>query len=272
MYQIDKHILEEFYAKGLSQEAIGNALGVSQWVISKRMQTYGITTRAKTHKLDMHRRKWTFDNTVLDEVIPKGAWVLGWLLSDGYVSPKGNYFCLHLARQDEEVLHLIKDFFKYNGKIYSSKNKIKGKSYDQVLLRIHSEYLCARLKEFGIYSGKTNAEKFPDKLISCTEEIHRCFIRGIFEGDGSILLGNGKSAVFQIVGTWELLNAIQRLLIGYLSISKTKFTRNIKNRNHYALRYRGIVYPFRIFAWIYKNANFYLTRKYKKYQELLQRN
>lgn len=74
-----------------------------------------------------------------------------------------------------------------------------------------------------------------------------------------------KTFLSQIVGTRELLLNIQNFLIKYLKLDRAKLTQNIKNHNHFALRYRGNTKALKIFDWLYSGVENYLDRKYFAY-------
>jgi hypothetical protein len=68
------------------------------------MRKYGLKTKNRTWKL--HKRVYNLEETFLDNINIKNAWVLGWLASDGYVRKLGNSFSfgIKVARRDEDVL------------------------------------------------------------------------------------------------------------------------------------------------------------------------
>jgi len=92
----------------------------------------------------------------------------------------------------------------------------------------------------------------------------------VFECDGSMFKSSAKNSLtFQVVGTYELLEGVQKLLISELGISKTKIPKNgYSDKNHYALRYNGVKYPKLIMDWIYAKSENNMNRKYNKYKEL----
>lgn len=137
-------------------------------------------------------------------------------------------------------------------------------------LIIYNEDMAKKLRSFGFKKNKSLHEKFLNciKYQKSNEQIFSSFIRGIFDGDGSIMFDKRRfSSCFQIVGTQELLKDIQKYLIKYCNVKKTKLTRNIKGRNHFALRYRGNKQTIRIFEWLYKNTEKIcrMDRKYNKF-------
>lgn len=164
----------------------------------------------------------------------------------------------------------IKTIFGYTGPILDGHSIVAGKKHRQKLLKISSLPLKKRLGDFGIVPNKTTKETYPEAISRCGEEINRQFIKGVFEGDGSVFMrGKTGAGVFSLVGTKELLEAVQSQFIQRLGVSKTKISKNTrKKKNHYYLRYDGNYQCLRILRWLYADSKLHLNRKYQKYLEL----
>ena len=275
-YEITKEYIEkEYFQNGLSQYEIAKKVGCSQTIISDRMIKFGLKTKEKTWKLWKHI--YSVDETYFDELNDENAWVLGWLASDGYVIIRNNshLFGLKLAEKDKEIIYKIKDLLNFNGVLYKVKQKLEktGKEYNQIQIKITSKQIVKNLEKYGVVQNKSKIIKFPKIIEELNNElITKNFILGVFEGDGSVLFDEKYSSpCFQIVGTKELLTGIQKQLIKYLGISKTKLTKNSLLGNHYMLRYRGRFQAVRIFDWLYLNQKHYLKRKYRKYIDIKRR-
>lgn len=227
------------------------------------MRKFKIDRKPKTRNLG--KRKYNLNEHFFDKITPNVAWVIGWILSDGNVSSDNYKITINLRREDQKILETIKDLLSYGGPIYKTSSNVKNKVHFGSSLQIGSKHLVKKLNALGIHSNKTLKEKFP--IIKDDENILRFFIRGVFEGDGSLFKDQG-GWVFQIVGTKELLSDIQKVLMKYADLNKTKLTHNIKNKNHYALRYRGKKSTNKIMDWIYTNPELCLDRKFKAYNTL----
>ena len=203
---------------------------------------------------------------------------MGLLLSDGFIREHyGKYFGIKLKKADKDVVLKVKKHLGYSGPIYYQKpetriypNGVTINSSGNVMLKICSAYTVDRLKSLGFSENKSLNEKFLDCIKDKDDEqICRNFIRGIFDGDGSIMFDKQRySLCFQIVGPKGFLSDIQRYLIKYCNVRKTKLTQNIKGKDHFALRYRGNKQAIRILRWMYKDAG-YLTRMDRKYKKFL---
>lgn len=262
--------------KMYSQDEIGRRHNCSQWVISNRLRSFGIKTRPKT--CNLVKREYRYNRNFLKNLTPDVAWVLGLLLSDGFVrkNNKSGYFGIRLKRDDEDAIIKVKGILQYNGPVYRGRRSLehKGvvKEFDFSLLQINDVKVVDELEQIGIKQNKTRNEKFL-KCIKETnnQEIISSFIRGIFDGDGSSLFDNKrKSACFQIVGTRQLLSEIQNYMILYCHLNKTRLTRNILGTNHFALRYRGNKQIIRILDWIYRysSPSNRMDRKFEKYCDI----
>lgn len=286
--KISKDFLKgKYIEEKLSQDKIAHILGCSQCVIGQRLRKFGIKIRDKTWKLSSFRTKYQENQFFFDEITTVTAWVLGLLLSDGFVREKNEKsFGIKLKIKDKDVILKLKRLFKYSGPIYyrapNSTTYPKGITINDsgsAMLKIYNEYVPNKLKSFGLNENKTLNEKFLDCIKrQNNEQIYSSFIRGIFEGDGSVLFDRKRfSSCFQIVGTQGLLKDIQKYLMEYCNVKKTKLTQNIKGKNHFALRYRGNKQAIRILEWIYKGtkrAN-RMDRKHKEFllvkKELIER-
>lgn len=262
-----KEIKYKYYKEKKSQSEIAKEFGISQWVISHRMRDAGLKMMYKLRGLS--NKRYAHKESFFDGLTEKSAWVIGWLISDGYVQK--NYFGIKVSEKDADVLYKIKDMIGYTGIIYNYESILTktGKIYRQRHLKITSSKIANRLKDFGIYPNKSLTVEFPRIILKTNREgITKNFIKGVFEGDGSILLEKNRSLLFQIVGTKELLYGIQNCLIKYLSVGRNKLTRNSPISNHFALRYRGRYQAQKIFDWLYGESKFHLDRKYNKYLEI----
>lgn len=264
MYKLNLAEIKRKYKEGKSQDEIAKELDVSQWVISSRLRKSGILIRDKFWKLS--RRKYSINETVLNTLTPLVGWVLGWFMSDGFVQKKDNSFGIRLSKKDTGVLNLLRQFFEYTGPLLESKTYLKKtkKWYEGIILKMTSRHLKEKLITFGIVSGKSTKERFPAVIWEANDEIKKQFIKGIFEGDGSIIIAS--QTAFQIVGTKELLHSIQQHMMKTLQLRKTKIAVNGgSKKNHFCLRYSGKLQCMRIFDWLYADSQWHLERKYQKY-------
>jgi hypothetical protein len=237
------------------------------------LRQYGIDARPKTCKLS--NRKYDYNRGFLKNISPDIAWVLGLLVSDGFVRENNQsaYFGLKLSIRDEDVIVKVRNILGYNGPIHKVVSKLehKGmvKEFHSRLLQIYDVRVVKELERMGIVQNKTYNEKMPDCIVSSNDEnVISSFIRGVYDGDGSVMFDHRrKSMCFQVVGSRRMLGEIQDQLMRFCNIKKTKLTNNIVGTDHYALRYRGNLQAARIIGWLYSSSNptNRMDRKFEKF-------
>lgn len=190
------------------------------------------------------------------------AYFLGWLISDG--NKKNNSIQINLQERDKYILELFKKYINYTGKLYFLPKK-NDKRQNQYRLFITSKKLTDNLDKYGFVSNKSKITYFPD----IPEEFHSHFIRGIFDGDGSIISINRKNRidyVFSITGSISLMTTIQKIIIEKCKLSTLKIC---KNKDSFYFSYGGNRQVKRIGEYLYKDCDdLLLTRKKEKFDKL----
>lgn len=131
---------------------------------------------------------------------------------------------------------------------------------------ITNKHLSNTLNKWGVVNNKEFKIKFPNWL---DPQLQSHFIRGYFDGDGSIFL-NRKDYCFSLIGTMEFLSRVQEILIDNCNLTKTKLDNRFPKRhtNIRNLRYSGNTQVQRIFNYLYKDATIYMTRKFEKFKNI----
>ena len=105
------------------------------------------------------------------------AYILGFFLADGHISSKGNLmFGIH--ERDQDILEQIKAAMHAEHPIHSHSWKRT--------LTITAKRITERLLEFGFTNHKTFDTDIHTVLPFVPQELLRHFVRGMFDGDGSI--------------------------------------------------------------------------------------
>jgi deoxyuridine 5'-triphosphate nucleotidohydrolase len=126
----------------------------------------------------------TVSDTLLESIDSEAkAYLLGWLASDGSLSRTG-VMSIAVHKRDESVLHSLRA-------IVSNELPIRRKGRDLVILRINSRAMLADVcRWLGIAPGKkSRTVRFPDLG---SDELGWAFLRGYFDGDGSVSSVNAK--------------------------------------------------------------------------------
>ncbi len=193
-----------------------------------------------------------------------GAWLLGFVAADGCLpinNSSHNRIVISLSAVDRDVLELIKHELNYTGPIYEYEASLNGKMYPEVSLAFTSKKLRAQFEQYGIVNKKTFLLKH---LPNLPDEYMVDFIRGYFDGDGSIYWDSSKNGLkLSITSTnKEFLEEINKFLHSYLSL-KYKGTLN-PDHSAYQLSW-GINDSAVIAAAFYDNTFLALPRKKNKY-------
>jgi len=197
---------------------------------------------------------------------PEKAYWLGFLYADGFVTKDGK-FGLSLKSCDEHIIYQLKNDLNSDSPIkrYITTGGYKiGIEYSKLLITDYK--MRDDLIKHGVLLNKTNIITKPN----IDDNLVRHFIRGYFDGDGSIYRSS-KTPDYNIsfCGTDELLTYIHNyLFINNLIKKNLKLEKRKIKHIVSSIRYGGNVQVLNIMNHLYKDANRYLFRKYNIYQSL----
>lgn len=207
------------------------------------------------------KKKPKFDHTVFRSIdTEEKAYWLGFIAADGCVSydPSRAHYNLEigLAVKDREHLEKAKKFFKHTKEI------TYRESTNSCRLTMCNKEMCEDLIKLGITPRKSLTLKFPESL---DPPLIRHFIRGYFDGDGSISKSK-KSITFKLsmLGTYEFLSSIRMHYDCGVPLKKDKRHTN----NTYYMYYR-VGPALELLESIYKDSNIFLTRKKELYEYIM---
>ena len=241
---------------------------------------YGITYQslyqyAKNNELKCSTgkgRKNHFDTDYFECIdTPEKAYWFGFLYADGAITKSNtadkspNRLQVNLSSRDRRI---IEDFLitlkseKTKIEDYTPKGTYSNASMSRVSL--NSKKMCDDMirNGFRLLKEQTNGNVF-----DCIENrLHCHFIRGVFDGDGSV----SAPYHFSIVGQSPFLDAVQKILIENCRLNKTAliFYQERGNGELASLQYGGTQIE-RIYNFLYEDATQFLERKNTKFKELL---
>lgn len=188
------------------------------------------------------------------------AYFLGLMASDGCITDE-NKLLIGLAREDDEVLKMFKSCINYTGPLYLIAGRTLAHK-DQTRLQIRNKTLYEALRKHGITERKSLTLKFPD----LPDDMIPHFIRGYFDGDGSVKFNHGVMNI-RFVGTSEFLTKLQDILIEKCQLSKVKMFQANKAKNTFELTYGGDTQCLRIYDFMYLNSTRFMQRKKGKFDK-----
>jgi hypothetical protein len=208
--------------------------------------------------------KYTLDETRFNQIDNEhSAYWLGFCDADGSIGyyESGPKFTIQLQKKDESHLEKFRNWLGYNGPI---RQKICGKSNTpQVNMSFCSRVICDNLSLQGCIPRKTYYLDMPPNL---SDELFPHFLRGIFDGDGTITFSNDKYRYgrFGLAGYPLILDKIASKLNSILGVRQTKATpnnSNISKTDGFVIKYGSQEDVRKIRDYMYKSATVWLERK-----------
>lgn len=202
-----------------------------------------------------------------DKLTNELFYLLGLVTTDGHIQAleKANKYRVMIYTSEKEeveiILKLIYDIFKYRASVRGRKTGFSKRiNYETY---ISSKKIALFFNSLGIpFGAKSYNIQVPNLIYQSGEDNFWNYLRGIFDGDGSIIF-QGYNSVFKIAsGSEKFLNQLKDIL-------NTKGFRNFKvskqDTNVWALRTNMKEDIKGIHKLIYKEALFYYPRKKLKW-------
>lgn len=180
------------------------------------------------------------------------------MYADGNVSR--NSLIINISKKDITHLEKFKRSVECDAPIKTGTQNSFGTFTEYARFELNSANMVKDLIKLGCVPKKSLILKFPNDEQVPSEYILP-FIRGYFDGDGSITFGSGKypQASLNILGTEDFLTGVQKVL-------KVKTPIRIDKRKKFPfLAFGGNYNSLNKLEMLYADANIYLDRKYEKY-------
>lgn len=185
------------------------------------------------------------------------AYFLGLLLADGHISKND---IIMLTLHDKDVIEKYQHAIKTN-------TPIKIDRYGNYQLNIGCKEMAEDLRRIGLHNRKSYSLDFNKVLSYVPEKLENHFVRGMFDGDGSIKIYKydyvkNPQYHFGYTGLKEVVDYIKSYFdihtktvkesdITYTCVSSCKETIN------------------HIYKILYNNATIYMDRKYSTFKQII---
>lgn len=197
------------------------------------------------------------------------AYWAGFLMADGSVAYKNNSctLSLNLSIKDKEHLNKYIQMLNIICDLKQAENKF-GKYYRTT---ISSPILKDSLKKWGIVPNKTYIGEVPSSI---PNNLISHYIRGLIEGDGSIIKNNNIINI-NITNNKNICEWIQKQILKIHNI-KSYITLRYKNEKNghetYRLNISRKKDVIKILYWLYEDSNekIRMTRKYNNYIKIIE--
>lgn len=203
------------------------------------------------------------------------AYLLGFYAADGSINEKRKTFRIHLQKQDSELVYLYKDIISPDARTFTvEEHKTTGRNGKEVIAHesfgvdITSSKLCTDLINLGIGYNKSYCDLH---IPNIHESLIRHFIRGYFDGDGSIVvwLAREKGKSDRVRGKFDICAKSASILnefIKFFAKYSIKLNLNyLKRDDMFIVTTSNKKEVEKIYHLLYDNANFYLSRKFNKF-------
>ncbi len=165
----DTREVVRLYATGLSQQAVADALDVSQWWVSATLRRLGVPARPEGG-----RRRYTLDETYFDQIdTPDKAYWLGFLAADGFIRDNRT-LGLRLMASDEPHVKAL-------GVALGSDTQVRDEQGGKEIL-FNSKHMVESLAKVGITRQKSTTCLPWDG----PADLMPHYWRGAVDGDGHI--------------------------------------------------------------------------------------
>lgn len=199
------------------------------------------------------------------------AYLLGYLFADGFVGDeKYNNIVFSQKIEDAEAVELFKKAIEYTGKLRIFKPGVSSfnNCNDQIAINFSSEHMSNILRNYGLIK-----KEFYNNFPKLNDELIRHFIRGFFDGDGSITLTKSTyknkiyyGGAFNIIINKNLTEYFLNLFNNIhftIDQSKTNYMIYLKCKNQKSIKF--------LYNYFYKDSKYFLSRKKKKFDEIMGR-
>ena len=263
---IRQQIIQD-YQNCKSIRQIEQDYGVTRYSVAKYLEEQNIKiTKGNHHRKYIHQ----FDYFETIDTEEKAYW-LGFMFADGYIVDYSNRygedkFGITLHSDDVETLERFRESIKSTNPITDVSSN--GRSLRRIIMS--SQKTVDDLISHGCVKQKSLILKPP---INIPDNLIHHFIRGFFDGDGSIFWNksefehhktwNTPSYAISITSTKEMIEWIIEQ-VGFGNLKKEE-----RREKTWYYRQGGNNKARAFCEYIYKDATIFMERKYKLYQDLV---
>lgn len=193
------------------------------------------------------------------------AYVLGFIYSDGFIGIYQGTYTVSISqhKNEEYLIDEIKNYFPF-----FKKEKDSSKP-ETVILRCNSKALFIDLYNCGVFPQKSDLNKSKLRFPNIPKELESHFIRGYFDGDGSVYKQKVGNTKFEIGGTcyYMITDLIKILYDNGIDVNfRCKHAgEGLRTMDFYVLYASSDKVSKKFAEFIYRDCgNLFMKRKYDK--------
>jgi hypothetical protein len=258
-----RYLVEEYLNKKKSLEDIAKECGCTRQFIYKKLLEFNMPARTKTHARQLVYEKQKMSYPISDEngkermIVQRAqnfnqsffkswskemAYVLGVIYTDGnlFHDKVRKLYRVSLTQKEPEILNKVLNLMDCDARLLFKKQRgIAGSVYR---FDLQGKELFNDLVSLGASERKSKTIEFPNVPSECV----RHFIRGCWDGDGSVYLeGDWKIRASYISGSLKFIeNVVEELYKA--GLSKAKAPADKATASEMLLKYPDGRYPLKI--------------------------
>lgn len=241
------NMAREAYLENKSLRKTSDLLGISRNALTRIFKENNIAIGMSCTNMKPNFIEYYFDKIDSDQ---KAYW-LGFLSADGYLDHNSSSIRVELAEKD--LCHL-KAFC--NTISYPVEKISKREERNTHWVSISSKKMFDTLISLDIKSDKLLFSKLP-------QELHSSFLRGFYDGDGSIYHQGKSSLGTGLIATKAQIETISKVLP--LTDIKIRPVAKTKPEGMWRLETYNLSASLQLCEYLYQNSTVKLERKYNKY-------
>ena len=276
-----EELVRLYHEEGLSLEDIAQKFAVTRAAVSLLLKEYGIPARGKSKARILALSKGKFKDrstarlheSLFSQWSQPMAYLLGYIFTDGSLSrPAQGSSRVTISSVDREHLEKLAAILGEDVKVKSGKQSKKGFSGngDHYIhwIEFTRPEMIQDLRRLGLTERKSLTMQFPD----VPEEFLRDFIRGCWDGDGSIMVqdryGHKQLTASYVCGSEAFIQEMRTRLdnrgFGRLTIhTREPDGVNTKNRSY---SFKTSAVKFCEFLYDNVPSSLFLMRKFLVYE------
>lgn len=254
--ELKQEIIKYYLSQPMTMKQVEDKYELSHPTVTKILKDIPKYSKAKLNNPNMNER--LFENINSEE----SAYFLGLLISDGNVfkddTGRQASISITLDLKDEYMLEKFKEVVNSNTTVSHD-----GRGCGQIAVR--SNLMAKDLSKYGVIPRKSYSTYLPQ----VSEEWMSHLIRGIFDGDGSILAkpspnNDGYNRFLHSIsfcGTHELMTNISDYAFKKLQLNQKPTVYDYADRNLSEVKIQNIDDITKFGLWMYQNSTIFLKRK-----------
>ena len=259
---------QRLYRNGKSPDEIAAELSVTR----EQAIRYLIQENVSREELSQFNGNCVYPLRDVLSLTLENAHLWGLIWADGSISSKASVI-IRLSKKDHDYLEAISQSIALDKSLHYPLSEVEEnrsrEGFQNVddcwQLNISRKFIVDQLHSFGLPFNKTeNALLIPEMIKSASDEFFFEFLRGFFEGDGSIIL-SGPSIGFSV--DYLFGKALEGEIFRRIGIASSQL---IEDKTIYRLEYKGIPKVLVLLMHIYRNAGVIMQRKADKAKALIE--